>query len=678
MNPESAQERINKLRALIDYHRERYHRDDAPEISDEAYDSLVRELEALEQQHPSLVDSHSPTQKVGGSVKEEFTKVRHQVAQWSFDNVFSFEELNEWQERILRIYTKTGEAHTPISYCVELKIDGLKVVLTYEKGFLIKAATRGDGEIGEDVTENVKTISSIPHTLTKPVDLIAVGEVWLAKDELERLNAERKKRGEPEFANTRNAAAGSLRQLDTSITQERNLSAIFYDIDFFNQGSTSLVPPVTQSGEISTLASLGFPVSKEVRVVATGEEIQKLYQQWISRRDELPYVIDGLVIKVEEKRIQELLGYTAKSPRFGIAYKFPAEEATTVVEDIVLQVGRTGVITPVAILTPVRIAGSVVSRATLHNEDEIQRLDVRIGDTVIMKKAGDVIPDIVSVVASLRTGKEKKFQFPKKIAECGGDGSIERIPGQAAYRCVSPNSSFQQLKRLEYFVSKKAFDIEGLGPQRLELLMEHNLISSYDDIFTLTEGDIADLPGFGELSAKNLIEAIRARRVISLPRFLTSLSIPHVGEETALALAEHFSSFEACRNASQDALMSVEGIGEIVAKSLYEWMNAPASQVLLNRLLSHITITPHTKAKKGSLKGVTFVLTGTLPTLSRDTAKEMIRAQGGSVASSVSSRTDYVVVGEDPGEKYERARELGITILNEDAFLHLVRMDRKS
>lgn len=661
--------RVSKLKKVIDHHRHLYHVQDTPEISDEAYDSLLEELRLIEEAFPELRTADSPTARVGGEVLEGFTKVEHQVRQWSFDNVFDHDELVRWGERVKRLVGDHSDLkHEAIEYCAELKIDGLKIILTYKRGVFVRGATRGNGLVGEDITENLKTIASIPLSLAEPIDCIVVGEAWMGKPELERLNTERAARGEPPFANTRNAAAGSLRQLDTRVTASRRLNAFAYDIDMIEG-----VPfPKTQGEEIELLKHLGFNVNPHYRICTTLDEIEKYYQSWIQKKDREPYGIDGVVLKVNARSVQEALGYTGKSPRWGIAYKFPAEQVTTVVEDIVLQVGRTGVLTPVAHLRPVRVAGSVVSRATLHNEDEIARLDVRIGDTVILQKAGDVIPDIVSVVKEMRTGKEREFTFPEYVEDC--NGPIERIPGQAAYRCVDKNSFAVKRRKFYYFVSKHAFDIDGCGPKVIDALLDANLVASFDDLFTLKRGDLLELPRFGELSVDNLLAAIDAARTVPLPRLLVALSIEHLGEETAHDLAAHFGTIGAIRDASEEELARVFGVGEVVAHSVYAWFRAPEHRTLLERLLTQVTITGVNKktAAAGIFAGKTFVLTGTLSSMSRDEAKEKIRERGGDVSSSVSKATDYVVAGEDPGSKYDKAVALGVRVLTEDEFLKML------
>ncbi len=664
-------ERASKLQKLIEYHRKRYHEEDSPEITDEAYDSLVSELISLETAYPEIRTKDSPTMRIGGAPKETFTKIVHQIPQWSFDNVFNEQEFKDWSKRNTKILDKGGDA-TNFTYCAELKIDGLKIILTYKKGILISAATRGDGVVGEDITLNAKTISSIPLTLPFPVDLIAVGEAWLSKKELIRINKEKEQQEEEPFANTRNAAAGALRQLDPKITASRKLNTFIYDIDFFDPLKSTLKEPQTQIEELKLLKSLGFSVNSYFKHCKIDEEVFAMYSEWITKKEEEDYGIDGLAIKINEKQTQNILGYTAKSPRFGVAFKFPAEQTTTEVLDIILQVGRTGVLTPVAELKPVKVAGSVVSRATLHNEDEINRLDIRVGDTVVLQKAGDVIPEVVKVLTELRSGKEKKFIFPKTVAECGGDGSIERIPGQSAYRCVFPDSQAVRLRKFEYFVSKKAFDIDGMGPKIIELLMDNNLVSSYGDIFALTKDELQALPRLGELSADNLLSSIEKAKKVSLGRLLISLSIEHVGEETALDIAKHFKKLENVKNASVDDLQKIEGVGEVVARSVSRWFKEEKNKTMLKHLLAHIKVQDEIESGGGKLLNKTFVFTGTMPTVSREQGKEWVRFNGGSVSSSVSKDTDYVVAGDLPGDKYDRAVNLGVKIIDEKEFLRMI------
>ena len=669
--PEEISERVEKLRKTLDKHRYLYHVLDKPEITDEAYDSLMEDLISLENEYPELKSVTSPTQRIGGETLKEFKKVEHEVRQWSFDDVFSFEGLKKWDERIKKMVAKNPDLkNEKFEYCCELKIDGLKVILTYKNGEFVQGATRGDGAVGEDITSNLKTIASIPFVLNQKIDLISVGEAWLSKKELERINKERTVKGESIFANTRNAGAGSLRQLDPKITAKRHLDSFIYDID-----KMSGKFPEKQEEELELLKDLGFKVNSHYKVFDSMDGVESYYKEWTNKRHKQDYEIDGVVIKVNSKKLQDFLGYTGKSPRWGVAYKFPAEQVTTVVEDIVLQIGRTGVLTPVAHLKPVLVAGSVVSRATLHNEDEIKRLDVRVGDTVIIQKAGDVIPDIVSVIKDLRTGKEKPYQFPKKVPACGGDGSIERIPGQAAWRCVNRDSVAQQKRKLYHFVSKKAFDIDGLGPKIIDLLLEQNVISSYDDIFSLKRGDLEGLPRFAEKSIDNLVESVEKAKDITLQRVITAISIPQVGEETANDLAKHFGTMDKLGNSSYEELEKMPGAGPIIAKSIRDWFDDKNNLKQLERLLKEIRIKKPEVEKEiaGELEGKTFVFTGSLPNLEREVAKEKVRLLGGDVSNSVSVKTDYVVAGEEPGSKYEKAKELGVKILNEEEFLRLVR-----
>ncbi len=659
--------RIEKLRDTIEKHRKLYHTFDKPEISDEAYDSLISELEELENKYPEFKLFTSPTVRVGGEPLKEFVKVKHEVRQWSYDDVFDFSGLKKWEEKTLNFIRKENLEKEKIDYCCELKIDGLKVVLTYVNGELVRGATRGDGEIGEDVTSNIKTIKSIPLKLKQKVSITVVGEAWIAHKELERINKDREKRGESLYANTRNLAAGSIRQLDPKIASQRNLDSFIYDIDIYDREM-----PKTQDEKLTLLNKLGFNVNPYHKIINNMDGINDFYINWTKKRHSLDYGLDGIVIKINSTKIQNALGYTAKSPRFGVAYKFPAEQVTTVVEDIVLQVGRTGVLTPVAHLRPVLVAGSTVSRATLHNEDEIRRLDVRIGDTVILQKAGDVIPDIVSVVKELRDKKSKEFIWPTHVDVCGGDGSIERIPGQAAWRCVNKNSFEQQKRKFYHFVSKKALDITDLGPKIIDVLLENNLVSEYADIFTLKKGDLLNLPRFAEKSVDNLLNSIESSKKTTLARLLVGISIPQVGEETAYDLSKKFGTIENLMSSSFETLESLSGVGPIIAESITEFFKNKDNLKMLKNLLKELKIEKEKIVKGGKLTGKKFVLTGTLPKLSRDEAKEMIRSAGGLVSESVSKDTDFVLAGENPGSKYDKAKSLGVKILDENEFLAII------
>lgn len=658
-----AVERLKKLKEILEKHRYLYHVLDKPEISDSAYDSLFKELERLEKEHPKLITPDSPTQRVGGEPLKEFKKVIHTSAQWSFDDVFDHAELAKWEEKIKNFIKKAGLEKEKLEYCCELKIDGLKIILTYKNGLLMQGATRGDGVVGEDVTHNIKTIKSIPLKLKNEMDIIAVGEVWLSKKNLKEINKERVKLKEPIYANTRNLAAGSMRQLDPRITSSRGLDSFIYDIE-----QTSNIN--TQYEEIDLLTKLGFKTNTHTKICGSIEEIEKYYDEWSKKKNSLEYELDGIVIKVNSLKIQNALGYTGKSPRWAVAYKFPAEQVTTVVKDIVLQVGRTGVLTPVAHLQPVSVAGSTVSRATLHNEDEIKRLDVRVGDTVILQKAGDVIPDIVSVVRELRPSNSKPYKFPTHISVCGGDGRIERIPGEVAWRCVSKDSFEQEKRRFYYFVSKKCFDMDGLGPKIIDLLLENNLITTFDDIFTLKKGDLLALPRFAEKSVDNLLESIEKARKVTLPCFLSSLSISQVGEETAFDIAKHFGNLENIQRAKYEEIEAIYGVGPIVAKSLYEWFKNGENKKLIKKLLKQVQIESLKIDKR--LNGKSFVFTGSLET-DRDMAQDIVRRLGGEVSSSVSKNTTYVVAGENAGSKLDKARELGVEVIDESRFLEMVK-----
>ena len=671
MGKKSAEKtRIKKLRKLVEYHQKKYHGDDAPEISDEVYDSLVQELRELEGADDEANDS--VTNIVGGAVNEVFAKVTHQKQQWSLGNAFTAEELKAWEERLYRHLNANDVTDVKLSYVVEHKLDGLKVVLDYEKGQLIRAATRGDGVIGEDVTHTVSTIKDVPKTLNQPLTLSCVGEVWLSHPEFERINKKRAAAEEPLFANPRNAAAGSLRQLDPTVAEERKLSFIAYDIDVL-ASAKGVTLPTSQWEELTLLKQLGFVVNKHNRLVTSIEAVVKYYDKWKEKAKTLTYGVDGVVVKVDDISTQHQLGYTAKSPRFGIAYKFPAEQATTVVEDIQLQVGRTGVITPVAYLKPVLIDGSTVSRATLHNEDQIKRLDVRIGDTVILQKAGDIIPEIIEVVMLLRPPKTKAYKFPKKVASCGGYGLIERVPGEAAYRCVTLDSDFLHRQRLYYLVSKQALNVDGVGPRIIDLLLDEGLIRHSHDLFTLKAGDLKDLPGFQEKAAQNVVDAIAASKTVPLYRLLIGLSIDQVGEETARLIAKRCGSIEKVQSATVEELAAIYGVGEVVAQSVVDWMQDKRNQATLNNLLSYLTIeNPKRTTAKTALTGKKLVFTGTLTKLTRDEAKDQARSAGAEITSSVSKNTDYVVAGADPGSKATKAEQLGVTIISEAEFQDLI------
>ncbi len=667
MTEKEAKKQWDSLRKVIEHHRNLYYVDEQPEISDEEYDALEREIQSIEEKYPEF-KKNSPTQKVGGKASSGFKKIKHKITQWSFNDVFDEEEFIAFDKKVKRaLNDEFGDIK--VEYTCELKIDGLKIVLEYQNGNLITAATRGDGVVGEDVTENVKTIESIPHKINYKKDLIVEGEIYLGKKQFEKINREIEKEGGQLYANPRNLASGTLRQLDPEIVRKRNLDVFIYDI------AQSSDEPENQFEELNWLKEKGFVVNKDFFLAKNTEEVIKFWKKWSKQKEVQQFMIDGVVVKVNEKKYQNYLGYTGKAPRFAIAFKFPAEQTTTIVEDIAFQVGRTGVITPVAYLKPVLIAGSKVSRATLHNEDEIKRLDVRIGDTVVLQKAGDIIPQVVKVVKELRPSKTKPFLFPEKISECGGDGKIERIPGEAAYRCVDRNSYTVQLQKLSYFASKKALNIVGLGPKQVEQVVEAGLVQHPADFFTLKVGDLLQLERFAEISANKLIESINSSREVDLERLLVGLSIDNVGEETAVLLAKHFGSLEKIMQSDIEELKFIDGIGDVVAESIFKWFREKQNIENINNLLKQIQIKSNdfNKTENKKIAGKTFVLTGTLNLMSRDDAKNIIRKFGGSVSSSVSKETDFVVAGDNPGSKYEKAVEIGIKILDEQEFSKMLK-----
>lgn len=663
--PLDARTRHEQLKKAVHAYRTAYHVYDREEISPEALDSLKKELSDLEAQYPELVTPDSPTQRVAGAALPGFKKVKHAVPQWSLNDAFSEEDITEFDLRVKRFLKEKFPDAQP-TYLCELKIDGLKVVLTYEEGILKTAATRGDGDVGEDVTHNVRTIESVPLVLSRTIDCVVEGEIWLPAKELERINKERVKNGDATFANPRNAAAGSIRQLDPRVAASRRLDVFIYEL-----AQTSETFPKDQLGELEYLRGLGFKVNQEFKHAQTVKEIISFWESWKGKGRKQQYWVDGIVVKVNEGDYERALGYTGKGPRFAIALKFPAEQVTTVVEDIVLQIGRTGVLTPVAHLRAVSVAGTTVSRATLHNEDEIKRLDVRIGDTVIIQKAGDIIPDIVSVVKDVRPKGAKEYIWPKKVAACGGDGAIERVPGTSAWRCVDRDSTELVKRRLKHFASRPAFDIEGLGKETAALLVESGLANTFDEIFTLTEGDLLELEGFAEISAKKLIDAIKGRRRVSLSRLLYGLSIDHVGEETARLLSQHFKTLKKLRAASVEDLAVVKGIGGVVAQSVHDWLRDSVKSKILDRLLEHLTVVADEAPASGKLAGKTFVLTGTL-SMPREEAEAKIRALGGTAGSSVSKKTSYLVAGESAGTKLDKAHSLGVQVLSEEEFARML------
>lgn len=665
--PKERKERARQLRETIAKYRSLYHEEDQSPISPEALDSLKHELVLLEARYPELRVEDSPTQKVAGGIRQGLKKVRHTVAQWSLDDAFDEDEMRAFDDRVRRQLAKAGLDEP--AYACELKIDGAHIILTYKKGELIVAATRGDGVVGEDVTHTVSTIQSIPKTLAKPVDLVVEGEIYMSKKGFAKLNQEQEKAGKPLFANPRNIVAGSLRQLDPSTAASRPLAAFLYDIEELSEPI-----PETQTKELSYLRSLGLPVNPYDARAKSIDEAVAYWKKWQGvKREKEDYLIDGVVVKVESREQQRALGHTGKGPRYAIAFKFPAEQVTTVVEDVSLQVGRTGVLTPVAHLRPVSVAGTTVARATLHNEDFIREKDIRIGDTVILQKAGDIIPEIVQVLTEFRTGKEKVWSFPKRSPLCGGDGSIERVPGTSAQRCKVAGSFDQQLRKLAHFASKGALDIDGLGAKTMKLLMEHELVANPDDLFDLTKDELLALPGFKEKSAQNLIDALLERREVPFDRLLVALSIPHVGEETARLIAGHFGSLAALQEASPEEFAGIHGIGEVVAQACANWFNDTENRALIERLSGHLSVASVQQEQvNGALTGMTVVITGTFERFSREEMEALVRRAGGKTSGSVSKKTGFVVAGKKAGSKRSAAEALGVPVIDEVEFVRRV------
>lgn len=676
----TARQRATKLRELIDHHRYQYHVLDQPEIADAAYDSLLRELASLEQLYPILVTPDSPTQRVGAEPLKQFNKFTHPQRMLSFNDAFNQAEMEEWLERMARVLGEALPASGPVRqsfsekklggfYC-ELKIDGLAIELIYRDGLLVTGATRGDGLVGEEVTQNLRTIGAIPLRVQNEKyklknDLVVRGEVFINKKDFLRINQEQAARGEAVYANPRNLAAGSVRQLDPKVTAVRRLDSFAYAL------ATDLGQALHEE-EHTLLKELGFKTNPHNRFCKNLEEVQAFRDHWEKAREKLPYEIDGIVVMVNNNQTWQKLGVVGRAPRGGVAYKFAPREATTQVEDVIVGVGRTGVLTPVAVLKPVSIGGTVVARATLHNEDEIARLGLKIGDTVIVGRAGDVIPDVKRVLTELRTGKEKAFHFPKRCPACREP--VERSVGAAAYRCVNKNCPAIKREAIYHLVGKGAFDIDGLGPKIIDQLMDSGLIRDAADLFALTENDLLNLERFAEKSASNTVAALAAGKNISLPRFIYALGIPNVGEQTANDLAEHFGDLDKLAEANVEELQTIRDVGTVVAKSIVDWFAASAHQALLVKFKKlGIRIQPFSSSRNsGKLAGKTFVFTGTLEKFSREQAEALVRQNGGSVSSSVSKETSYVVAGEEPGSKYAKAEKLGVEIVNETEFVSLL------
>jgi len=657
-------ERIKKLEELIEQFRREYYEQDSPSVSDAIYDSLLGELGRLAVKYPTAVNQELIGERVGGAPQKKFAKLQHRERMLSLQDIKTEQELIDWEERIKKLLGVKDLG----PFFAELKVDGLAMSLVYRHGVLVSAATRGNGEVGEEVTRNILTIHSIPFRFIAPTKLAEEfevrGEIYLPKKAFELMNEERAKEGLPLFANPRNAAAGAVRQLDPAITAARPLAFMAYAL---RDPSTK-----THQEEHQILAELGFETDRHATLLHTTQEIIAFVAKMESLRPELPLQLDGVVLTMNDRALFERAGIVGNNPRGSLAYKWPAEEATTKLLDITIQVGRTGTLTPVAELEPVVVAGTTVHRATLHNADEIERKGVLIGDTVVIRKAGDIIPEVIGPMKELRSGKEKKFVFPTHCPICGT--KVERQNGEVAYRCPNPDCYGSILLRLRHFTSKAALDIVGLGPKVIDALYDANLIRDPADIFHLNPDDIAKLERFGELSARNIVSAVQDRRQIKLPRFIYALGIRHVGVETAQALAVHFQTITKLRQANLEQLQQVPDIGPIVAKSLAEYFSKVQNQGLLDRLLKEVKLEKMAASpKSGKLAGKSVVITGSLESLGRSEAQEKARAAGADVNDSVSKNTDYVVVGAKPGSKYDKAKKLGVTILTETEFLKLAK-----
>lgn len=663
--PQEIRERVEKLREEIRRYDYYYYVLNQPLISDAEYDRLFRELQELERRYPELVTPDSPTQRVGAPPAEEFAPVEHAIPMLSLQNCFNDEELEEWDDRVRRLLG--GE---PVEYVCEPKLDGLSVELVYVDGVFTVGSTRGDGRVGEDVTRNLRTIKQVPLRLF-PLDgkvprlLEARGEVYMEKEAFRRLNEERERAGEPLFANPRNAAAGSLRQLDPNVTASRPLKIFFYAM-----GRAEGIEIRSQVELLTTFPKLGLPVNPFWKLCKTLDEVKAFYRELLGMRQELPYEADGMVVKVNDFRQREILGEVSRAPRWAIAYKFPAEEATTRVLDIIVQVGRTGALTPVAILEPVEVSGATVSRATLHNEDEIRRKDVRIGDWVIVRRAGEVIPEVVKSIPERRTGQEREFRMPERCPACGGP--VVRPPGEVAYRCENLSCPARIKESIRHFASRRAMDIEGLGEKLVDKLVETGLVRKLSDIYRLKKEDLVNLERMGEKSAQNLLEQIERSKNAGLARLIFALGIRYVGEHLAEVLAEHFPSLEALSKADYYELIQIPEIGPRIAQSIVDFFKNEENRKLIQELKELGVKTEAEKPKEGPLSGKTFVFTGTLSAFTREEARRLVESLGGRVASGVSRKVDYVVVGADPGEKLRKAQELGITILTEEEFRRLV------
>ena len=665
MKKTEAKKRIEKLRKTVEYHAKRYYDDDDPEISDFEYDMLMVELRNLEKEYPEFITKDSLTQKVGGTVKEGFEKVQHEVPLQSLQDIFDFDELRAFDERMKK---SALEYNKELKYVVETKIDGLSVALQYENGIFVKGATRGNGQVGEDITENLKTIKNIPQKLKEPINITVRGEVFIGKSEFEKMNEERQENEETLFANARNAAAGSLRQLDSKITASRPL-----DIYIFNVQKCESIDFKSHYESLRYLEKIGFNVNPVKVLCNNVDEAIVQINKIGDDRDSLTFGIDGAVIKVDDLELRELVGTTYKVPKWAIAYKYPPEKKETILKDIVCNVGRTGAITPMAILEPVKVAGSTISKTTLHNEDFIKEKDLRIGDTVVIQKAGDVIPEIVEAIKDKRTGNEKEFSMPSVCPVCGALAIREE--GESARRCIGIECPAKLYRSILHFASREAMDIKGLGDAIIEELLNRKLINNIADLYDLKLEDVKTLKKDGTKFAQNLIDSINQSKQNDLDRLINALGIRHIGTKTAKQLAKKFKTMDNLENASLESFIDVDDMGEIMAKSIFEFFSQPQTKDLLQRL-KQANVNMSLKENElidDRFSNKTFVITGKLDKYSRDEVEEIIEKHGGKASSSVSKKTDYVLAGEDAGSKLTKAEGLGIKVISEEEFEEMIK-----
>lgn len=665
MKKTEAKKRIEELRKTVEYHAKRYYDDDDPEISDFEYDMLMVELRNLEKEYPEFITKDSLTQKVGGTVKEGFEKVQHEVPLQSLQDIFDFDELRAFDERMKK---SALEYNKELKYVVETKIDGLSVALQYENGIFVKGATRGNGQVGENITENLKTIKNIPQKLKEPINITVRGEVFIGKSEFEKMNEERQENEETLFANARNAAAGSLRQLDSKITASRPL-----DIYIFNVQKCESIDFKSHYESLRYLEKIGFNVNPVKVLCNNVDEAIVQINKIGDDRDSLTFGIDGAVIKVDDLELRELVGTTYKVPKWAIAYKYPPEKKETILKDIVCNVGRTGAITPMAILEPVKVAGSTISKTTLHNEDFIKEKDLRIGDTVVIQKAGDVIPEIVEAIKDKRTGNEKEFSMPSVCPVCGALAIREE--GESARRCIGIECPAKLYRSILHFASREAMDIKGLGDAIIEELLNRKLINNIADLYDLKLEDVKTLKKDGTKFAQNLIDSINQSKQNDLDRLINALGIRHIGTKTAKQLAKKFKTMDNLENASLESFINVDDMGEIMAKSIFEFFSQPQTKDLLQRL-KQANVNMSLKENElidDRFSNKTFVITGKLDKYSRDEVEEIIEKHGGKASSSVSKKTDYVLAGEDAGSKLTKAEGLGIKIISEEEFEEMIK-----